>query len=126
MVCPCRNEEGNIAGAVERLPEMGSGTELIFVEGGSTDGTRAEIERQIAAHPEKSVSLVVQTGKGEGDAVKPGCAAAQNDVLMILDGDLSVAPDDCRSSTASSSTDPPSWSTARASSTTWRRARCAF
>jgi SAM-dependent methyltransferase len=94
VVCPCRNEEGNIAAAVERLPEMGKGTELIFVEGGSTDGTRAEIERQIAAHPEKSVSLVVQTGKGKGDAVRAGFAAARNEVLMILDGDLTVAPED--------------------------------
>ena len=73
---------------------MGTGTELIFVEGGSSDGTRAEIERQIEAHPERSVSLVVQTGKGKGDAVRAGFAAARNEVLMILDGDLTVAPED--------------------------------
>ncbi|HXV94909.1 MAG TPA: bifunctional class I SAM-dependent methyltransferase/glycosyltransferase family 2 protein [Gaiellaceae bacterium] len=94
VVCPCRNEEGNIAAAVERLPEMGRGTELVFVEGGSTDGTRAEIERQIAARPERSIELVLQTGRGKGDAVRAGFAAARNDVLMILDGDLTVAPED--------------------------------
>ena len=94
VVCPCRNEEGNVLAAIERLPEMGKGTELIFVEGGSSDGTRAEIERQIEAHPERSVSLVLQTGKGKGDAVRIGFAAARNDVLMILDGDLTVAPED--------------------------------
>ncbi len=94
VVCPCRNEEGNIRAAIERLPEMGKGTELIFVEGGSTDGTRAEIERQIAAHPDRSVSLVLQTGKGKGDAVRAGFAVARNEVLMILDADLTVAPED--------------------------------
>jgi SAM-dependent methyltransferase len=94
VVCPCRNEEGNIRAAVERLPRMGRATELIFVEGGSTDGTRAEIERQIAAHPDRSISLVVQTGRGKGDAVRAGFAAAENEVLMILDGDLTVPPED--------------------------------
>jgi len=94
VICPCRNEEGNVAAIVERLPALGTACELIFVEGGSTDSTRAEIERQIAAHPERDVRLVAQTGEGKGDAVRAGFAAARNDVLMILDGDLSVAPED--------------------------------
>ena len=67
----------------------------IFVEGGSTDGTRAEIERQIAAHPGRGASRSsLQTGKGKGDAVRAGFAVARNEVLMILDGDLTVAPED--------------------------------
>src|SRR5262249_3657933 len=94
VVCPCRNEAGHIAQIVERLPEMGSATELIFVEGGSTDDTRAEIERQIAAHPERDISLLRQEGKGKGAAVRTGFAAAKHDVLMILDGDVSVLPED--------------------------------
>ena len=73
---------------------MGTATELIFVEGGSTDGTREEIERQIADHPEREIRLVQQTGKGKGDAVRAGFAEARNDLLMILDGDLSVRPED--------------------------------
>jgi len=94
VVCPCRNEAGNVRAAIERLPEMGRATELVFVEGGSIDDTRGEIERQIAAHPEHDVSLVVQRGRGKGDAVREGFAAAKHEVLMILDGDLSVAPED--------------------------------
>lgn len=94
VVCPCRNERGNIARVIERLPSIGTGTELIFVEGGSSDGTRDEVVRQIALHPEREISLVDQPGTGKGDAVRAGFAAAKNEVLMILDGDLSVSPED--------------------------------
>ncbi|HEX5246668.1 MAG TPA: glycosyltransferase [Gaiellaceae bacterium] len=94
VVCPCRNEEGHVADLVRRLPQVGTATELVFVEGNSTDGTRAEIERQIALHPDREMRLVVQSGKGKGDAVRAGFAAARNEVLVILDGDLSVAPED--------------------------------
>jgi SAM-dependent methyltransferase len=94
VVCPCRNEAGHVAALVERLPELGTATELLFVEGGSSDGTRAEIERQIELHPELDIALVDQPGRGKGDAVRAGFDAASHDVLMILDGDLSVRPED--------------------------------
>jgi SAM-dependent methyltransferase len=94
VICPCRNEEGNIGPLIERLPELGTATELVFVEGGSTDDTRAEILRQIERRPERDISFVAQTGRGKGDAVRAGFAAAKHDVLMILDGDLSVRPED--------------------------------
>jgi SAM-dependent methyltransferase len=94
VVCPCRNESGNIGPLIERLPELGTATELVFVEGGSRDDTRAEILRQIELHPERDISLVDQPGRGKGDAVRAGFAAAKHDVLMILDGDLSVRPED--------------------------------
>jgi SAM-dependent methyltransferase len=94
VVVPCRNEAGTIAEIVERVPELGASTDLVFVEGGSTDGTRAEIERQIELHPEKSISLFVQTGTGKGDAVRLGFERATGDILVILDADLTVAPED--------------------------------
>jgi SAM-dependent methyltransferase len=94
VVCPCRNEAGHIPQIVERLPMMGSATELVFVEGGSTDDTRAAIERAIEAHPERDISLHVQPGRGKGDAVRVGFAEAKHDVLMILDADLTVPPED--------------------------------
>jgi SAM-dependent methyltransferase len=94
IVVPCRNEEGNVAAVFERLPELGNSTELVFVEGNSRDGTRAEIERQIALHPERKASLHLQTGVGKGDAMRLGFEQAGGELVMILDGDLSVAPED--------------------------------
>jgi SAM-dependent methyltransferase len=96
VICPCKNEKGNIREAVARTPVMGPATELIFVDGNSTDGTREEIEAVIAEYRGPlTLRLVAQgDGKGKGDAVRKGFAAAKNDVLMILDSDLTVPPED--------------------------------
>jgi SAM-dependent methyltransferase len=94
VVCAVRNEEGHIPELVARLPEVGTATELVFVEGGSTDDTRGAIEREIERHPELAISMLSQPGRGKGDAVRTGFAEAKHDVLMILDGDLSVRPED--------------------------------
>ena len=94
VIIPARNEAGNIAAAVERVPKMGAGLELIFVEGHSRDNTWAEIQRVAAAHPEKRIICLRQTGRGKGDAVRAGFAAATGDVLMILDADLTMPPEE--------------------------------
>jgi SAM-dependent methyltransferase len=94
VVIPARNERGNIRDAVERLPRLGSHTELIFVEGHSSDGTYEEIEAVIAEHPELDVKVTRQDGTGKGDAVRKGFELATGDVLMILDADLTVPPED--------------------------------
>lgn len=96
VICPCKDERGNIREAIARTPLMGPRTELIFVDGNSEDGTQAEIEAAIAEYqgPLK-LSLVHQgQGKGKGDAVRQGFAAANEEVLMILDSDLTVPPED--------------------------------
>jgi SAM-dependent methyltransferase len=95
VVVPTRNEAGNVAAAIERTPVMGSSTELIFVEGGSTDGTWETIANAIKDYrgPLK-LSAYQQTGQGKGDAVRLGFAKAAGDVLMILDADLTVPPEE--------------------------------
>jgi SAM-dependent methyltransferase len=95
VVVPTRNEAGNVAAAIERTPVMGSSTELIFVEGGSTDGTWETIANAIRDYrgPLK-LSAYQQTGQGKGDAVRLGFAKATGDVLMILDADLTVPPEE--------------------------------
>ncbi len=94
VVVPARNEAGNIESIFERVPEMGAGTELVFVEGHSQDETYQTIEKAIQAHPERKALLFQQTGKGKGDAVRLGFAKANGEVLMILDADLTVPPED--------------------------------
>lgn len=94
VVVPARNEAGNIAAIFERTPTMGSSTELVFVEGHSRDDTFETIEREIAARPEARAKLLRQSGEGKGDAVREGFAASSGEILMILDADLTVAPED--------------------------------
>jgi len=94
VIVAARNEEGNIPSIFDRLPQMGAGTELIVVEGHSKDGTYQAVEREIARRPGYPARLFRQTGKGKGDAVRLGFSEAKGDLLMILDADLTVAPED--------------------------------
>ncbi|MGB8982982.1 MAG: glycosyltransferase [Anaerolineales bacterium] len=94
IIVPARNEAGNIKAIFERIPQMGSATELVFVEGHSKDDTYAAIEREMAAHPATPSLLLRQPGIGKADAVRLGYAKARGDVLMILDADLTVPPED--------------------------------
>jgi ubiquinone/menaquinone biosynthesis C-methylase UbiE len=94
VVVPARNEAGNIEQLIDRVPEMGGGTEIIFVEGHSTDDTYAAIEQAVSRHPQRSCKILKQSGKGKGDAVRCGFAAATGDILTILDADLTVPPED--------------------------------
>ncbi len=94
VVVPCRNEAGAIESIVERVPSLGSGTELLFIEGGSTDETQEAIREAIERHPERDLRLMVQTGRGKANAVHEAFAEAKHEILMILDADLTVAPED--------------------------------
>jgi len=94
IITPSKNENGNIDQAIQRIPAICENQEIIFVEGNSTDGTKEEIERAITAYPDKHIRLLVQDGKGKGDAVRKGFDEAKGDILMILDADLTVPPED--------------------------------
>jgi ubiquinone/menaquinone biosynthesis C-methylase UbiE len=94
VVVPARNEAGNISQIFERTPEMGAGTELVLVEGHSKDNTYEVIEAAIANHPGRRCQLLRQQGVGKGDAVRLGFCRAKGDILMILDADLTVPPED--------------------------------
>ncbi|MCP9932254.1 glycosyltransferase [Cyanobium sp. AMD-g] len=95
VVIPARNEAGNIAAAIERMPLLGSATEVLFVEGHSSDATWAEIERVCAAYRGPlRLRALRQSGRGKADAVWLGFDQAEGEVLMILDADLTVRPED--------------------------------
>ena len=94
VVIPTRNEAGNIEDIFFRVPEMGKETQLVFVEGHSRDDTYEVIEQTIRDHPERSCLLLRQSGEGKGDAVRLGFEKASGDILLILDADLTVPPED--------------------------------
>ena len=93
VVVPARNERGNIDPAVRRIPRFADDIEIIFVEGHSKDGTWDEIQRVIASYPDRDIKAIRQPGKGKADAVFAGFDAARGDVLMILDADLTMPPE---------------------------------
>lgn len=94
VIVPARNEAGNIENILSRVPEMGGGTEIVFVEGNSTDNTWEAILQGIEQHKEKQCLSFQQSGKGKGDADRLGFAKATGEILMILDADLTVPPED--------------------------------
>ena len=94
VVIPARNEAGNIEDAVRRMPRLGKQTEIIFIEGNSTDHTWSEIERVKAQYSDLAITTMRQTGKGKGNAVREAFDEASGEVLMILDADLTVPPEE--------------------------------
>ncbi|MDD2679260.1 MAG: glycosyltransferase [Candidatus Omnitrophica bacterium] len=94
VIIPVRNEAGNIAQIFERMPSLGKETELIFVEGHSKDDSFEVIRKCIADYPALKCKVYRQEGTGKGDAVRLGFANASADILVILDSDLSVSPED--------------------------------
>jgi SAM-dependent methyltransferase len=94
VVIAARNEAGNIKSIFERVPKMGSRTEIVFVEGHSRDNTYETIEEEIPLHPLTPSLLFRQPGIGKADAIRLGFEKASGDILMILDADLTVPPED--------------------------------
>lgn len=95
VVVPLRNESGNIAPLLERVPLLAPNSELIFVEGNSTDDTWEVLKTTLASYsgPWKTKAMQ-QTKRGKGDAVRCGFAESSGEILMILDADLTVSPED--------------------------------
>jgi SAM-dependent methyltransferase len=94
VVVPCRNEVGNVLHAVERIPEMGKRTEILFCDDKSPDGTAEEVKRMRSLYPEREIRLVEGPGICKAENVWTGFRAARGDVLMILDADLTVMPEE--------------------------------
>ncbi|MGC9261380.1 MAG: glycosyltransferase [Phycisphaerae bacterium] len=95
VVVPVRNESGNIEALLRRLPLLADRQEVIFVEGHSTDDTWSTVQRAVAAYRgPMTLSALQQPGRGKGDAVRTGFTAATGEILLIIDGDLSVSPEE--------------------------------
>ncbi len=94
VVIPCRNEAGHIYEIINRMPDLGPNSEYIFVEGNSTDNTEEVINSAIKENPDKPFTFIKQTGKGLADAIRLGFSHAKGDIFVILDGDITVVPED--------------------------------
>ena len=75
------------------LPQFAPNVEILFVEGHSRDGTYEECLRVKEAYPDRNIRTFQQPAKGKGDAVRLGFTRAKGDIVMILDADLTVAPE---------------------------------
>jgi SAM-dependent methyltransferase len=94
VILPARNEAGSVEAAVRRTPDMGLWTQLIFVENNSKDNTWDEIQRVQAAYPQKRIKILQKSCKGKWEAVQHGLRAAEGELLMIVDADLTTAPEE--------------------------------
>ena len=93
VIIPCHNEEDNIAECVRLIPALGANTEIIVVDDGSTDATRRRVEELIRV--DSRVRLIAyDKNRGKANAVRAGFEAATGDVVMILDADMAVTPDE--------------------------------
>jgi hypothetical protein len=92
---PARNESGNIENAILRLPKFSKHQEIIFVEGNSGDDTWEVIQKIREKYKDThDIKIAQQEGKGKGDAVRKGYSIATQDILMILDADLTMPPEE--------------------------------
>lgn len=94
IIIPCKNEKGNIKSAVDRIPKMGKHTEIIFCDDKSDDGTLEEVNHHIALNPDKDIKIVPGPGICKAKNVWAGFEVAKGDILMILDADLTVIPEE--------------------------------
>jgi SAM-dependent methyltransferase len=94
VIVPARNEAGSIADILKRIPRLGNETEVIIVEGNSTDNTWDVIQGMPDKFAGGRIIKMQQSGKGKGNAVIEGFYRATGDIVSILDADLTVPPED--------------------------------
>jgi SAM-dependent methyltransferase len=94
ILIPVRNEAGTIASALERIPDLGKKTEILFIEGNSKDNTWEVLQTLPKEHNSREIVVDKQPGIGKGDAVRHGFSKATGDILLILDGDLTMPPEE--------------------------------
>ena len=93
VIVPCKNEKGNISLIIKRIPKFCEDLEIIFVEGGSSDGTYEEIKKVKKENKDFDIKVFKQDSLGKANAVIKGFKEAKNEILMILDADMAVPPE---------------------------------
>ncbi len=98
VVVPMRNEAGNVRELLDRIPTVTGNQELLVVEGGSEDRTWAVLkqETQRPSRSRSRIRLIQQEGKGKRAAVAQAVQLCRGEIVLLLDGDLSIAPEEIR------------------------------
>lgn len=90
VVIPVFNEIQTIDEILSRVRAVPVSKELILVDDGSTDGTRARLEA-MADEPDLQV-VMHEKNRGKGRAVRTGIAHARGQIVIIQDADLEYDP----------------------------------
>jgi glycosyltransferase involved in cell wall biosynthesis len=90
VLVPARNQEKNLPHVLPRIPY--SVDQLLLVDGLSTDRTN-----ELAKELRPDITIVKQDGKGKGNAIKCGIEAATGDIIVMLDADGSMNPEEISS-----------------------------
>jgi len=93
VVVPCHNEAENIKECIQRIPNMGAWTEIVVVDDGSTDGTMEKVREAMMADGRVRL-ITMEVNQVKASAVIAGFEASKGDVLMILDADMAVEPEE--------------------------------
>lgn len=91
-----KNEKPIIQNLINKIPDIASKQEIIFIEGGSTDGTYEEIKNQIDLNPNKKIRLLKQKTIGQKEAIKTGFDSASYDTIILFEGDGTCDPNDLK------------------------------
>lgn len=83
VIIPARNEAANLPHVFDTLPAWVD--EVILVDGDSTDDT-VSVTRRLCPR----AKVILQTGRGKGEALRTGFAAATGDIIVTIDADGST------------------------------------
>lgn len=87
LVIPTKNEARNLPHVLPRIPPIVD--EVILIDANSSDGTV-----QVARSLYPDIQVVTQKGRGKGNALREGFAAANGDIVVMIDADGSMAPEE--------------------------------
>lgn len=92
IIVPAKNEEKNLEPLIKRIPQFDK-VEILIVCGKSEDNTLEESRRLMNSYPELNIRVLEQSGNGKGNAVFEAIKLTKNDLIAILDADISVDPE---------------------------------
>ena len=92
VIIPAKNEAGNLEELVNRIPNFDD-LEIIFSYGDSKDNTLEIMNKIMNSNKKHKFKLVKQTKNGKANAVWEALEEVENDLIAILDADISVDPE---------------------------------